>query len=243
MSPVPWLPLPLISGARTLTTPAKITWKISKPLGNVGISVDKLEMDKAGKFKLEASADKTAHKIADLKVDMKSDLVDPKKATLGCTYTGVKDLQLKGETTPLAPKNFTLEVSKSIDKATIGFKCGMDNMSKPDLGIRLESGKFFGALLAKEKLSVFTAHACYKAMPDLKVAGSYEHGGKKSGNFDLGLAYQVKQGTLMKAKYQQDGNISVGLKHDLAKGFTMLLGTKYGTKDGNSSWGLQLSME
>jgi len=230
-------------GADAVQTPAKITWKFPKPFGIAGVAVDKLEMDKAGKFKFEASADKGLHKVPDLKVEAKSDLVDPKKLTSGVTYTGIKGLQIKCETKPFSPKDFVLEATKSIEKATFGFKCGLANLTKPDLGVRVESGPFFGALLAKDKLSVLTAHACLRPRDDLKVACCYEHGGKKSGSFGLGLTYNVVKGTTVKAKVVQDGSISAGVKHDITKGFTVLTGLKYEPKTGKHSLGLQLSIE
>jgi len=230
-------------GPDAVQTPAKLTWKFPKPFGIMGVVVDKLEMDKAGKFKFEASADKELHAVSDLKLEAKSDLVDTKKITSGFTYTGIKGLQIKCETKPLSPKDFVLEATKSIENATFGFKCGLASLTKPDLGVRFESGPFFGALLAKEKLSVFTAHACLKARDDLKVACCYEHGGKKSGNFGIGLAYNVVKGTTVKAKVVQDGSISTGLKHDITKGFTVLAGVKYEPKNGKHSLGLQLSIE
>uniref|UniRef100_A0A7S0FPF8 Uncharacterized protein n=1 Tax=Pyrodinium bahamense TaxID=73915 RepID=A0A7S0FPF8_9DINO len=229
-------------GKDAVQTPAKITWKLPKPLGIAGVSVDKLEMDKAGKFKLEASVDKAAHSIADLKVEAKSDMVDMKKATLGCTFTGIKDTQLKLETTPFNLNDFSLEATKAVDKVTMGFKCGKANLTMPDVGLRIESGPLFCALLAKEKFSAFSVSACYKANADLKLACTYAKGGK-SGGFGAGLAYVVKPGTLLKAKFQQDGSVSAALKHDLAKGFTILTGAKYGTQDGKQSFGLQLSIE
>eukprot|EP00413_Alexandrium_margalefii_P008296 CAMPEP_0204531928 /NCGR_PEP_ID=MMETSP0661-20131031/11445_1 /ASSEMBLY_ACC=CAM_ASM_000606 /TAXON_ID=109239 /ORGANISM="Alexandrium margalefi, Strain AMGDE01CS-322" /LENGTH=297 /DNA_ID=CAMNT_0051538121 /DNA_START=77 /DNA_END=967 /DNA_ORIENTATION=- len=228
-------------GKDAVQTPAKLTWKLPKPFGIVGISVDKLEMDKGGKFKLEASADKSVHQIADLKVEAKSDLVDMKKVTITKTYTGIKDTLMKFEMAPCAPKSFTLEVTRAVRRATLGVRCGMDSMQlkTPDLGLRIQSGPFFCSVLAKEKLGVYTAHACYKVTPDVKVACSYEHGGKKSGSYGVGLAYTVRPGTLVKAKFEQDQSISCGVKHDLAKGFTILSGFKYGLKDGKQSFGCQ----
>mmetsp|Transcript_95516 Transcript_95516/g.221564 ORF Transcript_95516/g.221564 Transcript_95516/m.221564 type:complete len:279 (-) Transcript_95516:164-1000(-) len=232
-----------LGGKDAIQTPAKITWKLPNPMGVAGISVDKLEMDKAGKFKLEASADKALHSVNGLKLEAKSDLADKTKACAGFTYTGLKDTQFKFETTPLTPKNFTFEVTRSLDKATVGLKCGAANLKAPDVGARLESGPLFCALLAKEKFSVFTAHAFYKASSQLKMACSYEYGGKKSGNFGVGLAYTASPGTLLKVKFQQDKSISCGVKHDFSKGFTLLAGAKYGIADKKQSVGLQLSLE
>merc|ERR1712217_746023 len=83
--------------AKDCATPAKLTWKFPKPFGLAGVSVDKLEMDKAGKFKFEAVVDKAAHTVQDLKLELKSDLVDMAKASGGFTYTGVKNTQVKFE--------------------------------------------------------------------------------------------------------------------------------------------------
>merc|ERR1719210_2004395 len=101
-------------GKDAVQTPAKLSWKFPKPFGIAGISVDKLEMDKAGKFKLEATADKSVHHIPDLKVEVKSDLQSAGKVTAGCTYTGIKDTQVKFETKPLAAKEFTMEVTRAL---------------------------------------------------------------------------------------------------------------------------------
>ena len=37
----------------TVQTPGKLTWRFPKPFGIAGFVIDKLEMDKGGKFKLE----------------------------------------------------------------------------------------------------------------------------------------------------------------------------------------------
>merc|ERR1719469_1854129 len=66
--------------AKDCATPAKLTWKFPKPFGLAGVSIDKLEMDKAGKFKFEAAFDQAAHTVPDLKLEFKSDLVDVSKA-------------------------------------------------------------------------------------------------------------------------------------------------------------------
>eukprot|EP00418_Pyrodinium_bahamense_P013195 CAMPEP_0179125858 /NCGR_PEP_ID=MMETSP0796-20121207/59550_1 /TAXON_ID=73915 /ORGANISM="Pyrodinium bahamense, Strain pbaha01" /LENGTH=278 /DNA_ID=CAMNT_0020824589 /DNA_START=56 /DNA_END=892 /DNA_ORIENTATION=+ len=230
-------------GKDPVQTPAKLSWKFPKPLGIAGLCVDKLEMDKAGKFKLEASADKALHSVADLKLEVKSDLESMSKAAAGFTFTGLKDTQVKFETKPLAAQEFTLEVTRAFPSATLGLKCGLANMTKPDVGARFQSGPLTCALLAREKLSVFSAFACLKARDDLKLACCYEHGGKKSGSFGLGLAYSVAKGTLLKAKVAQDRSVSVGLKQEVSKGFTVLTGLKYETLSGKNTFGVQLSIE
>lgn len=229
-------------GKGDVQTPGKITWKFPKPFGLSGVSIDKLEVDKAGKLKLEVSADKAAHKVADLKVETKSDLEDPMKATVGVTYTGLKNAHLKIDTKALTPQDFTAEASYKIDVATVSTKFTLKTLTAPDLGARVEYGPAIVSLMAKHKLSVFTASACFKAHANTKLACTYEHGGKSSGNFGVGLVHKLEQGTQLKAKVTQDGTVHGSVKHDLAKGFTVTKGFKY-AKSGDFSWGLALSVE
>eukprot|EP00747_Dinoflagellata_sp_TGD_P165485 gnl/TRDRNA2_/TRDRNA2_186804_c0_seq1.p1 gnl/TRDRNA2_/TRDRNA2_186804_c0~~gnl/TRDRNA2_/TRDRNA2_186804_c0_seq1.p1 ORF type:complete len:281 (-),score=83.11 gnl/TRDRNA2_/TRDRNA2_186804_c0_seq1:193-1035(-) len=225
------------------TNSSKLSWKFPKPFGLAGLSIDKLEMDKAGKFKLECVADKGLHKVADLKLEVKSDLVDPAKAVTGITFTGLKDQMVKFETKPMKPDDFTAEATRKIGLFTVGLKFGAANLTKPDLGVRCLSGPYFASLLVKEKFSVFSLNAFYKVNADAKVACAYEQGGKKSGNFSVGLAYALKPGTTLKAKLQQDQSVSASVKHDLAKGLTITKGVKYDTKSGSYTYGLQVSVE
>mmetsp|Transcript_21899 Transcript_21899/g.38757 ORF Transcript_21899/g.38757 Transcript_21899/m.38757 type:complete len:282 (-) Transcript_21899:157-1002(-) len=227
-------------------TPAKVGWKFPSPFGIKGVCVDKLEMDKAGKFKMEVSADKGLHSVADLKLETKSDLVDPSKATAACIYTGVKDTMVKLETKPMNPADFNLEVTRSIDIATVGLRFGMANLTAPDIAARIESGPLFAALLAKEKFGVFSASCCFKANDDLKVAASYEHGGKKSGSCSLGVAYTGYtgiKGAVYKAKVEQDMSTTHYIKYEVAKGFVVSKTFKYETQSGNMKVGVTLSVE
>jgi len=221
-------------------TPAKLTWKLPTPLKATAFSVDKLEMDKGGKFKLEVSSDKLYPK---LKVDAKSDLVDPAKIVTGCTYSGLPSTLLKFETMPMKPQAFTAEVTQIAGEATFGAKFGLSNITAPDLGVRFTHGPFFASLMAKEKLKAFTAHASYQVMPELKCAVTSDYGGKKSGHFGFGLAYDVVKGTKLKLKVQHDQTLSCSVKHDIAKGFTILAGAKFDNLKKDYSYGLSLSIE
>ena len=55
--------------------------KRSEPLGLAGFSIDELEVDKSGKFKLGTS--QALHTVPDLKIEAKSDLVDASKIVAG----------------------------------------------------------------------------------------------------------------------------------------------------------------
>jgi len=223
-----------------IVTPAKLTWKLPTPLKTTSFSVDKLEMDKGGKLKLEASTDKLYPK---LKVEAKSDLVDPAKIVAGFTYTGLPNTFLKFETTPMNPQAFTAEVTQAAGKATLGAKFGLSNITAPDLGARFAQGPFFCSLLCKDKLSAFTAHASYLVLPELKCAATADYGGKKSGQFGVGLAYDVIKGTKLKLKVQHDQTLCCAVKHDVTKGFTILAGGKFNNQKKDYSYGLSLSIE
>lgn len=225
--------------AKDFKTPAKLTWKFPKPFGLPGVSVDKLEMDKDGKFKFEAAVDKAAHGVDDLKIEVKSDLANASKATGGFTYTGIADTQIKLETK--SDMKFAFEATRSFEPVTVGLKLGMANPTAPDIGAKLVQGPLTAAILAKEQLSTVSAFACYKVNDDVKLAGSYVHG--KAIKYGLGLAYTLQKGTTFKAKLEQDTSLSLGVKHELAKGFIVLAGGKYDAAGKKHTYGLQLSIE
>lgn len=215
-------------------TPAKLTWKWPSPLGFGQVNIDKLEMTKDGKFKLEASSNK-AH--PDLKVECKHDLVGLKKLAVGGTYTGIKDTQIKFETKATDPKDFSAEVTHTRGVATTGMKLSKDILKggTPDLGVRVASGNFFCALVATEKFKKFNVSVLYKANPDFNIAASCVNGSDAT----VGVAYKG----LGKVKVTQSQTISCSVKHSLAKGFTLLGGASYNAKKGSQSCGLQLSIE
>jgi len=223
-------------------TPAKLSWKFPKPLGVSKLSVDKLEMDKGGKFKLEASSTEV---MKDLKVECKSDIVSMSSLVAGCTYTGIADTLIKLETKLAKPEAFSAEVTKAVPGgATVGmsFKDGMAGITAPSVGVRFLSGNYFCSLYAKEKFKTFVAHCYYKATPTFKCAATYTYGGKTDGTFSLACAYEVNKDTSVKAKVSQDKSLACALKYNLCKGFTLLPGCKV-DKDMNYTYGLQVSIE
>jgi hypothetical protein len=235
-------------GKDAVQTPAKLTWKLPTPFGKSFVCVDKLELDKAGKMKLECSiADGTVSvndsKVGDLKVEIKSDLVDPAKVTAHCTYTGLKGYQVKLDAPPKDPMSFTAEVTYANGPYTVGAKCTSKTLTAPDLGVHFLKGPYFCSLIVKDKLAVYTAHGFYRASDKLKCAATYAHGGKSSGNCSLGLFYELMKGTTVKAKVAQDQSVSCSVKHEVSKGFTLIGGGKYDTKKGDYTYGLQLSVE
>merc|ERR1712032_1714499 len=157
-------------------------------------------------------------------------------------YTGIKDTQIKCETKLQAPDKFTFEATRTVGEATLGVKFGSNNFHCPDVGLRIVRGPFFGSLLGKSKLQEFTAHGCYEASKELSLAGTVTKGDVAT-QYSLGLAYAVSPATKLKAKVENHDSFHVGVKHEVAKGFTKLVGLKYSLKDGSWNWGCQLSIE
>jgi hypothetical protein len=220
---------------------AKVGWKIPQPFGLKGFSVDKLEMDKAGKFKIETSMDKGLHSVDGLKVEAKSGLEDLSKMTADLTYTGIADTSIKVNAPVLAPDKFTLDVTRSLQQATVGVKCGMANMSSPDIGARFATGPLFASLLLKDKFKTIAAHASYKASDDLKVAATCVQGKDLKGS--VGVAYTVSKDTTVKAKVAEDTSVTASVKHSVQKGFTVVAGGKFETSSGKLTYGMKLTVE
>merc|ERR1711972_853649 len=146
---------------KAVATPAKLTWKWPTPFGIKQANIDKLEVDKGGKFKLEASSTEVH---PGLKLDCKSDLADVNKVMAGFTYTGLKNAQVKFECKALKPQDFTGEATYTKDIATLGLKMNSTilNGGAPDVGLRVLSGPFFCALVSKDKFKAYNASASYK---------------------------------------------------------------------------------
>lgn len=221
-----------------IQTPAKLTWKFPNAFGVKGLNVDKLEMDKAGKRKCEAVVPEL---VKDLKLEVKSDLVNLDKVNIAATFSGLADTLVMCETPALKPDAFNLELTRTFGPLTAGAKLGMANMTAPDLGCRYVSGPIFASLLCKSKFSVFTAHCNYKVNDDLKVAGFYEQSSKPNGG--LGIQYSLNKDMSIKGKILQNQDICATVKYGLSKGFTILLGAKYHVGKGYQGWGLQISLE
>lgn len=223
-------------GKDTVVTPAKLTWKLPKPLGSTFIAIDKLEMDKTGGMKLEAVSDKV---YPGLKLKVTSDLKNTSKITAGATYTGLKDTQIIADLKVASPEDVICEVTRTQGMMTLGLKACKNGA---DVAANFTHGPLFGAIVAKESFANFTFAAHYKASPDLRCAANYCHGGKSNGNWSLGATYSGLKDMVAKAKVQQDTSLSCSLKYTALKGFTPLFGLKYDQNKGVSC-GLQLSIE
>jgi hypothetical protein len=236
------LQVDLFPKAGDCKTPAKLSFKFPKPLPFLeGLAVDKLDLTKDGKTQLECSLGKALHTVDGLKLEVKSDLKE--QITYASTYTGINDLSLKLETKHFNPADFTAECLYGIGSSVIGVKMnGMKNPI-PDVGANFQSGDMFASVLAKNQLAEFTGHGYYKVSADIKVAATYQHGGKNSGTWTVGGAAAINKETSAKAKFESNTTVSVGFKRDLAAGTTLLGGMNYNVSSGAMGYGAKLNIE
>jgi len=229
-------------GKADMKTPAKLSFKLPKPLAMFdGFAIDKLDVDHAGKIKVETSASKALHTIDGLKVEVKSDLA--KEVTYASTYTGVKDSVLKFETKHTAPTDFTAEVLHCHGPAVLGARFqGTTNLC-PAVGASFQFGDMFASVVAKNMFSEFTCHAFYKATDDIKVAASFQQGGKTNGAWAVGGAYAIRKDLSAKAKVESNNTVSVAVKTDLAKGLSLLAGVNSGFDGSGMKYGAKLNIE
>lgn len=221
-------------------TPTKISWKIPKPLGTTFMAIDKLEMDKGGKLKFESSFGNIYPK---LKVECKSDLASLNKVTAAFTFDGIKDTRLQCETKAANPADFTFEASRVlVPGVTLAVKGGAATLAAPNLGLQYSKGPYFASLLAQDKFQAFVLHGHYDTCSKVKVAGTANVGGKKNGQFGLGLHYALADNCTLKAKYHED-HIHASIKHQLRKGFNLIAGAKYNLNTQATNWGFQVSLE
>lgn len=230
-------------------TPAKLTWKLPTPLGFSAVCIDKLELDKTGGVKVEASSDLLDKYVKGLKTEAKADVANLSKAVAVCTYNGMKNVQVKVETKAMNPQDGSLEVTyacapMSGADVTVGLKASMANIASPDLGVRMLYSGVFASLYAKQNFSAYSTSCHYKVADKCRAAATYEIGGKTNGQFSLGVAYDLSSDTKVKAKVAQDMSLSCSVKHAVSKGFTVVAGAKLDAgKMDISSCGLSLSIE
>jgi len=210
-----------------------------------GVAVDKFDLDKDGKVAIESSIAKSLHGVDGLKLEVKSniDFKDFGNNTVGytSTYTGIANTSVKIETKHDDPTNFTLEASHSAGSAVLAAQLnGLATL--PNVGANYTAGDLFAAVVAKGQFSEFNVHAVYQATAEAKVAATYQHGGKKSGDWAVGAAYQVSKELSAKAKVESNQTASVAFKKALAKGTTLFGGVSY-AMDGKLTYGAKLQIE
>lgn len=239
----------LTPGDEKIKTPAVLSWSLPKPFGAEGLSVDRLEMDKDGKYALQASAGKGFHFVNGLSVSAKSDLEDVDKTVLGLTYKGLEATTVSLATKLTKPEEYELQVTRAIGDATVGLS--MDHgKTVPDVGMCYKAGPFFASLQATDKLKDVAGCVAYDVTDGLKIAAAYELQDSSKGaqlgtddTFSVGADFKVAKGYQVKAKVQHDQVISGTLKHDLSSGLAVQVGGTYDLKNQQSSYAVSVLAE
>jgi len=223
-------------------TPTKMSFKFPKPLPCLeGLAVDKLDFDKGGGIKMESSLGKALHGVDGLKVEVATDFGNLWKYS--ATYTGLKDTSVKFETNQSAPADFTAELMRGMGSSVIGAKLNGMSSFCPAMAVNYQSGDFFASVIAKNQFKEFTLHGLYSASADIKVAASFQQGGKTSGSWAVGGSAALATDLSGKAKFDSSNVISTTLKKDLAQGTKVFAGMSYSLNDGKIGYGAKLSIE
>jgi hypothetical protein len=136
-------------GKGDIQTPAKMTLKFPTPFSALqGFAIDKFELDKSGKAKLDLSFAKALHGVDGLKLEVKNSfpLKDPsvEKTEYHASYTAIKDTTVKVEAVQQNLSDFRAEALYGIGAAVIGAR--LDGISKslcPSAGVSYTYGDFF----------------------------------------------------------------------------------------------------
>lgn len=231
-----------------ISLPAKLSFKFPKPFCFLkGFAIDKFEIDAGSKIALDCSGNKELHGIDGLKTEVKSKL-DSQTFAFHATYTGIADTQVKVEVEkkpnqePMAAvQGAKVEVLRSMCGAVIGAKVDATTLC-PDVSASYEHGDLTASILCKAKFSEFTPYVHYKVSDDLKVAGTFDFGGKKSGAWAFAATH--KHGDInTKAKLTSDMTACVAVKKDLAKGTTFHGGVGYNINSSAMTYGMKVNIE
>lgn len=222
-----------------VSTPATASLKFPKPFGLAGITIDKLEYNKSGDWKLETSFDKALLTVDNLSVDVKSDLAKLDSLSTGATFTGIADTQLKFEVKPLT-QAFSFEATRKQGPATLGLKLNEKNLQAPDVGLCVSQSGVFASLLVTDKFKTFEAHAHYKLTNNVEVAATAKQGSKGL-DAGAGFSFQFDDKTTIKAKVNQKTDVESVIKYSPAGGLSFLLAGKYA--GGKCVYGLGVNIE
>jgi len=249
----------------------KVSLKIPAPYGLTGLSINKLEMDKKGVFKLEGEISEKLHKLPGLKLEGKlPNVKDYTGSTAGLTFSGLKmnvggqavELQAKADVSPFAFDKSSFEITKSVGPmACFGVKAGVSNLMSPSFACRLGGSCMFAAIAIKPDPmgAHIDAHGFYKMkLPagigavggqEIKFGANCCKKGVASPNFGLGMHFEVMKGAHVKAKVEQTmdkdkqvNSLSASAKYTLSPGVALIAAAKM-RPDKPASYGFQLSVE
>lgn len=230
-----------------VATPAKVSMKWPKACGLSGFNVDKLEYSAKGDFKFEAALDKNLLKVDGMELELKSNLVDFKKASAQINYTGVADTFVSFAAVLDGSKPYTLSVVRDQGPATVGCSLSTDlkSVKGPDLGLKVSQSGVSAVLLAKDSLQTFEGFGHYALKDGLDLKATVKNAATKDKGRDTtwsaGVCYKVNDEVSVKAKVDHKGGVDTFMKYAPVKGLSFVLAGKY--KEGNPGYGLSVSIE
>jgi len=221
------------------------------PFGISAFNIDKFEFKDSGKIKVETSSAWAEKHVPGLTIECKKDadnvfdaLLDkcdaiPQNVSVGFTYTGLADTQIKAETKLADVNQFTAEVMRTVKDSKLGVKFNSKN--HPDLGVSHTQGKAFVALVAKQCVNV-RLNGAYTIDDKTKLAVACNVHGADQGQFAVGLERKVREGWTLKAKVEQDKSLTASLKRQTG-GVSLLSGVKISESGHSYAYGFQCIVE
>jgi len=233
------------------STPGYVKLKLPKPFGISAFSIDKFEFKDSGKIRVEGSTKWAEKHVPGLAVEWKKDadtvfdsLVDkfdaiPQNLSVGCTYTGVADTQIKAETKLADVNQFTAEVMRTVKDSKIGVKFNSKNI--PDLAFSHTHKSAFLALVAKQCANV-RLNGAYKIDDNTKVGVACNVHGADQGKFAVGVERKLCDGWTLKTKVEEDRSVTASLKYNNG-GVSLLSGVKLSYSGKSRAVGFQCMVE
>jgi len=225
--------------------------KLPKPFGISAFNIDKFEFKDSGKIRVEGSTTWAEKHVPGLTLEWKKDAdnvfdavldkcdVIPQNLSVGLTYTGLADTQIKAETKLADVNQFTAEVMRTVKDSKVGVKFNSKN--NPDLGFSHTQGPAFVALVARQCANV-SLNASYKIDDKTKVAAACNVHGADQGQFAVGLERKVGEGLTLKVKVEKDRSLTKSLKYKTG-GMSLVSGVKISDSGNSRAFGFQCIVE
>jgi len=233
------------------STPGYVKLKLPKPFGISAFNIDKFEFKDSGKIRVETSSTWAQKHVPGLTIESKKDADNvfdallnkldsiPESLSVGFTYTGLADTQIKAETKLADVNKFTAEVMRTVKDSKVGVKFNSTN--NPDLGLSHTQGNAFVALVAKQCANV-RLNAAYKIDDKTNLAAACNVHGAGQGQFTVGVERKLGEGLTLKTKIEQDRSLTASLKRQ-AGGVSLLGGVKVADSGKSFAYGFQCIVE
>jgi len=233
------------------STPGYVKLKLPKPFGISAFSIDKFEFKDSGKIRVEGSTKLAEKHVPGLVVEWKKEadtvfdaVVDkydsvPQNVSVGVTYTGVADTQIKAETKLADVNQFTAEVMRTVKDSKVGVKFNSKNI--PDLGLSHTHKNAFLALVAKQCANV-RLNGAYTIDDKTKVGVACNVHGADKGKFAAGVERKLGDEWTLKTKVEEDRSVTASLKYN-SGGVSLLTGVKISDSGKSRAVGFQCMVE